>query len=264
MDRVLAFGCHPDDIEFMASGTMALLGSKGYELHFATMTGGEAGSQTEAPQLIREKRLQEARRAAEVLHGQYHYAGGNDLEVEYNDHYRKLSVKLIREVDPLIVLTHAPMDYIIDHEETSRLVRNAVFIATVPNYDCGAPLKPTKRVPYLYYWNAAKLIDIFGRPLPVRFGIDVSSVIETKQEMLACHASQRDWLRFVNGIDSYVDEMREWTRKQGELIGRPFGECFIQHVGNAYPTDNILKELIGDRLVELRRGTPEEEPPVSA
>ena len=251
MDRVLAFGCHPDDIEFMASGTMALLGLKGYELHFATMAGGEAGSQTEPPQRIRETRLEEARRAAAVVGGQFHFAGGHDLEIEYNHRYRQLSVKLIREVDPLIVLTHPPTDYMIDHEETSRLVRNASFIASVPNYDCGAPVAPTKHVPYLYYWNAVRAIDIFGRPIPLHFGVDVSSVIDEKHEMLACHASQRDWLSYINGIDSYMDEMREWTRKQGEIIGRSYGECFVQHVGNAYPTENILKNLLGDLLVEL-------------
>ncbi|HUX20023.1 MAG TPA: PIG-L family deacetylase [Spirochaetia bacterium] len=251
MERVLAFGCHPDDIEFMASGTMALLGEKGYELHFATMAGGEAGSQTEPPQHIRERRLEEARNAAAIVGGTFHYAGGSDLEVEYNHHYRRLAIRLIREVDPAIVLTHAPSDYMIDHEETSRLVRNAVFIATVPNFDCGVPTTPTKRVPYLYYWNAAGLIDIFGRPLPIHFGVDVSSAIDRKEEMLACHASQRDWLRFINGIDSYLDAMRDWTRRQGETIGRPYGECFIQHLGNAYPTENILKEILGELVVGM-------------
>ncbi len=42
MDRVLAFGCHPDDLEFMAAGTLALLAERGYEVHVATMTGGDS------------------------------------------------------------------------------------------------------------------------------------------------------------------------------------------------------------------------------
>jgi LmbE family N-acetylglucosaminyl deacetylase len=28
-DRVLAFGCHPDEVEFMAAGTLALLTRQG-------------------------------------------------------------------------------------------------------------------------------------------------------------------------------------------------------------------------------------------
>ena len=31
-DRILAFGCHPDDIEFMAAGTLALLAREGFEI----------------------------------------------------------------------------------------------------------------------------------------------------------------------------------------------------------------------------------------
>ena len=44
MKRILAFGCHPDDVEFMAAGTLALLAELGYEIHIATMAGGEVGS----------------------------------------------------------------------------------------------------------------------------------------------------------------------------------------------------------------------------
>ena len=42
-DRVLAFGCHPDDIEFMAAGTLALLAERSFEIHMATLTGSEVG-----------------------------------------------------------------------------------------------------------------------------------------------------------------------------------------------------------------------------
>jgi N-acetylglucosamine malate deacetylase 1 len=196
MDRVLAFGCHPDDVEFLCAGTLALLAGKGYEIHIATMTGGEVGSPDLTSQQIREKRLGEAARAAAVLNGRFHYAGGSDLEVEYNAAYRRMATRVMREVDPLIVLTCPPMDYMLDHEQTSLLVRNAAYIASVPLYDCGMPTTPTRRFPYLYYWNAVAMTDIFGRPLPLHFGIDVTSVMDTKHKMLACHASQRDWLSF--------------------------------------------------------------------
>ncbi len=251
--RVLLFGCHPDDIEFMAAGTALLLAERGCELHLATMTGGEVGSPTLKGQEIRARRLEEARASAGILGAQYHYAGGHDLEVEYNHHYRQLAVRVLREVDPHIVLTHPPCDYLVDHEETSRLVRNAAFIAPVPLYDCGAPLRPTAEIPYLYYWNAVKLIDNFGRPLPLHFGVDVSSVMPVKEKMLARHASQREWLRYINKFDAYVEEMKEMSARQGKLIGRPFGEGFIQHVGNGHPDDKVLKEILGDLCVPLSR-----------
>jgi len=249
MDRVLAFGCHPDDVEFMAAGTLALLARKGYEVHLATMTGGEVGSVKLSSEEIRQIRLAECEASAAVLGGKYHYAGGCDLEVEYSSHYRCLATRVVREVDPLIVLTMPPSDYLADHEQTSLLVRNAAYIASVPLYDCGAPA--TRRIPYLYYWNASGLADPLGRPLPVRFGVDVSAVIDVKERMLACHASQQEWLKFVNGWDVYTQKMRDDTAAQGRLIGRPWGECFIQHRGMGHPADNILKTILGEHVVEL-------------
>lgn len=254
MERVLAFGCHPDDVEFMCAGTLALLARKGYEIHIATMAGGEAGSPTLTSQQIRAKRLDEAARAAAVLGGRFHYAGGCDLEIEYNSAYRRMATRVMREVDPLIVLTCPPMDYLADHEQTSLLVRNAAYIASVPLYDCGVPTTPTRRFPYLYYWNAAGLTDIFGRPIPLHIGVDVSSVIETKLEMLACHASQREWLSFHNGWDAYTETMKDWSRAQGERIGAAHGECFSQHLGNGHPRDDILAAELGEFVVRLETG----------
>jgi len=251
MKRVLAFGCHPDDLEFMAAGTLALLAERNWEIHLATMAGGEVGSPNLTSQQIRARRLQEASASAQILNGTYHFAGGHDLEVEYNHLYRQRAVRVLREANPDVVLTCPPMDYLLDHEITSQLVRNAAFIASVPLFDCGVPLKPMEKIPYLYYWSASGLQDIFGRPLPLHFGVDVSSTMAVKERMLRCHESQDEWLRYINGIDSYIESMKSRTRSQGKLIGRSCGECFIQHLGNGHPRDNILKEELGDLCVEI-------------
>jgi len=251
MERVLAFGCHPDDVEYGVAGTLALLAQKGYEIHIADMTGGEVGHPTMKTQEIRKIRLEENARAAAILGGKFHCAGGHDLEVQYDAEYRKRAVRVIREVDPLIVFTAPPMDYLADHEETSKLVRNACYIASVPNYDCGVSLKPTNRFPYLYYWNASRLRDIFGRPLPLHMVVDVTAVIETKKKMLKCHESQFEWLRYHNKWQNFENIMLRDTHEQGKLINVEYGEGFIQHLGTGHPTDNILKRILGDACVEL-------------
>lgn len=247
--KVLAFGCHPDDVEFMAAGTLALLAKRGYEVHIATITGGEVGSPTLSSKAIKAKRLKEAAKSAAVLGGHYHYAGGCDLEVEYNSFHRKAATKVMREVNPDIVLTLPPMDYMQDHEITSRLVQNAAYIAPVRLYRCGAP--HTKAAPHLYYWNAIALKDVFGRPLPMHFGVDVTTVIKTKEKMLACHASQREWMAALGWGDSYIKNMLDWSKGQGKLIGRKHGECFIQHLGGGFPQDNILAEALGPLCITL-------------
>jgi hypothetical protein len=40
--------------------------------------------------------------------------------------------------------------------------------------------------------------------------------------------------------------MKTFSAKRGGPIGRPFGEGFRQHLGHAYPQDNILQKELGD------------------
>ena len=251
MTRVLAFGCHPDDIELMCGGTLALLAGAGCEIHMAIMAGGEMGSTQLPPEAIREKRLKEAEASAAVLGAKFYFAGGYDIEVDYNADYRRRTIAVMRQASPDIVLTSPPTDYLIDHEETSRLVRNAAFIASVPNYDCGHPTAPMKKIPHLYYWNASGLTDILGRPLPMTGAVDVSSVMETKTKMLACHDSQRQWLKFINGWDEYLETMRRTTAQQGQSLGLAAAEQFMQHLGSGHPQDNLLKALLGGRYHDI-------------
>ena len=252
MERILAFGSHPDDIEFMCAGTLALLAREGHEIHMAVMAGGEMGSAELPPQKIRQKRLKEAEAAAAVIGARFHYAGGYDIEIEYNAEYRRRSIRVMREAAPTIVFAPPPVDYLIDHEETSRLVRNAAFIATCPNFDCLVPTTPTAKIPHLYYWDAIGGKDIFGRPLPLTCAVDISPAIDTKEKMLACHASQREWLRIASGWDEYVETMKRTAAQQGQRAGCPLAECFVQHLGSNYPNDNILAKLLGKRCIELQ------------
>lgn len=249
--RVLAFGCHPDDVEGFCAGTLALLARKGWEVHIAVMASGEMGSTHLPPQAIRAQRAKEAEAAAELLGARLYWAGVRDIEVAYTAEYRRRVVQIVRGVNPDLVFTHPPTDYLIDHEETSRLVRNAVFVAPIPNYDDGTPSKPTSRIPHLYYMNAAGRRDIFGRPLPLSCAVNILSVLEFKTKMLACHASQRAWLRYINGWDEYLDNLRRLAEEEGRAAGLQAAEGFIQHRGLGHPQDNLLREILGGLCIDL-------------
>ena len=69
--------------------------------------------------------------------------------------------------------------------------------------------------------------------------------METKTAMLACHASQREWLRAHHGTDEYLDSMRNWSAARGKLIGTAAAEAFVQHRGHSYPRNDLLAELLG-------------------
>ncbi len=63
--------------------------------------------------------------------------------------------------------------------------------------------------------------------------------------MLACHASQRNWLLKQHGIDEYLDSQEHWSRLRGTEFGVDHAEAFRQYRGHPYPQDNRLLELLG-------------------
>jgi hypothetical protein len=74
--------------------------------------------------------------------------------------------------------------------------------------------------------------------------VDIGSVIERKAELLAAHASQRDWLRSQHGEDNYILSMKEWARLRGRLAGIEFGEGLTPHRGHPFPArSRVLGEL---------------------
>ena len=62
--------------------------------------------------------------------------------------------------------------------------------------------------------------------------------------MLACHASQREWLRAYHGMDEYLDAMRRHAAMRGRQAGVAAAEAFVQHRGHAYPRNDLLAELL--------------------
>lgn len=255
--RILAVGAHPDDVEIMCAGTLFLLRDLGYEIHMATMSLGDCGSMVHSAQEIRRIRRAEAEDACRVLGATYHYVGFNDFSIFNNDGTKRRTTALLRDIDPGIVFTHPPLDYMTDHETTSLLVRNACFYAPAPNYDTlnYTPTIRSSAIPCLFYADPLEGIDHFGKSVVPQLYVDISSSMERKLEMLTRHESQRTWLRAHHGIDEYLESVRSWNaelaRNASAISGRPvqYAEGFRQHHGHSYPGKDILPELLGGKVI---------------
>lgn len=249
--RVFAIHAHPDDIEFQCAGTLALLKDRGCEICVATMTPGDCGSAEMGSEEIAATRRAEARAAAELLGADSVCLEFRDLSIVHDNDSRRRVTEAVRRTRPDIVITAPPVDYMSDHEMTSRLVRDACFNAPIPNYVTHQwePAAPIAKIPHLYYVDAIEGVDHFGRDLPPQFIVDVSTVFELKERMLACHDSQRAWLRQQHGIDEYLESNRRWSKKRGGQAGVEHGEAFTQHRGHPYPHDNLLATLLGAERV---------------
>lgn len=250
MPKILALFCHPDDIELLCAGTLRLLVERGWELRCVTMTGGDLGASSGTREAIRTRRLQEAETAATRLGGSYAWAGLHDLAIHYCPEQLLAVTRQIRDFAPDVVITHSPDCYMIDHEETSRLVRMASFTAGVPLYETPG-FAPTHKTPVLYYADAIDFKDKLGKAVEASFYVDITSTFADRQEALACHASQREWLRDHHGIDEYLLANERMAQECGRLATARSGqktishaEGFRQHLGHGYPHDNALAEAL--------------------
>ncbi len=240
--RVLALLAHPDDAEFMCAGTLIRLAVAGWEVHIATAAPGDCGTMTENRWDISARRTTEAAAAAALIGATYHCLDERDGLIVYDKPTLQKSIELFRRVAPRLVFTHTSQDYMMDHVMVSHLARAASFIYGTPNIS-ELPLREGSCVPHLYYCDAMEGIDPLGNPIQPSVWVDIAQQLEKKAEMLACHKSQREWLRAHHGTDEYIDAMRRHAALRGREAGVAAAEAFVQHVGHAYPTNDLLAEL---------------------
>jgi LmbE family N-acetylglucosaminyl deacetylase len=211
------------------------------------MTPGDKGSADLTRSEISFIRKAEAAKAAEMLGGAYHCLECDDVYIMYDRETINKATAVIRKVRPAIVFTASPNDYMIDHEMASLVVQTACFASGVKNMEVTE--EPYESVPYLYYVDPMEGKDKFGNTVQPSFYVDITSEMNKKEEMLGCHASQREWLRKHHKMDEYILAMKRFAEHQGEAINSKYAEGFRQHLGHGYPQDNILKELLGEAVV---------------
>ncbi len=246
---VLAFFAHPDDAEILCAGTLSLLKKAGYSIHIATIGLGDKGTAKHSKEEIISLRRTEAIKAAGILEGRYHCLGFEDIFILYERESIEKASALARHIQPSIVFTHSPDDYMLDHEISSNIVQTACFTTGMKNL--AIPEKPYGPVPYLYYTDAVESKDKFGNRIKPGVFVDISAEIETKEIMLASHASQRDWLMAHHKVDEYLLAMKSVARSRGGESGFEYAEAFRQHLGHGFPQDNILLETLGKEKIKL-------------
>src|ERR1700722_3553530 len=99
MVDILAFGAHPDDIEFGCGGILAKAVGRGHTVLFVDLTSGEKGSN--GTPAIREK---EAREAARLVGAERLFLGFVDCEIVDTYEGRLKLVQVLREYKPRLVL----------------------------------------------------------------------------------------------------------------------------------------------------------------
>jgi LmbE family N-acetylglucosaminyl deacetylase len=247
MPTAFAIAAHPDDIEFLMAGTLIRLRDAGYEIHYMNLASGSCGTTQYDRNTIATMRRAEAQNACRRIGAKFHTNLVGDLEIFYEPKTLSKVASVIREVAPRIVLTHAPVDYMEDHTNTSRLAVTGAFARGMPNFltDPPRPIAPGPVTVYHAqpYGNHDQLRQLV-RP---EIFVDVGAVHAFKTEMLAEHKTQKTWLDQSQGLDSYLITMRDLDRQVGAMSGRyELAEGWRRHLhlGFCGPDDDPLSEAL--------------------
>lgn len=218
--RILAIGAHPDDIELLCAGTLALYSKRGDTIFICHVCDGNKGSMTHTSEEIAKIRRDEAIQSAKVIGATSIWAGISDGEVVLDLDSREKIIDVIRQANPDLIITHSPDDYHSDHINVSRLVFDATYLANLKLWKTNYP--PSDKLPYLYYIDTIAGINF----IPTEY-VDITDTIETKIEMMMKMKSQLGWLKDMHNCDA-PEFIKSVAKFRGFQAGVLYAEAFAQ------------------------------------
>jgi len=240
---IVLIGAHPDDAEIKAGGTMALWAKEGFRLHIVTMTNGDAGHQTLGREALAARRKGEAAAAAALVGAKSTVLDNHDGELQPTLEVRRQVIRIIRESEADVVITHRPNDYHPDHRYTAQAVQDAAYMVTVPHVVEDAPVL-RKNPLFLYF------ADHFERPAPFRpdVAVDVDSVMATKWAMLDKMECQfYEWMPWHDGN---LDSVPAGAKDRLKWLRKTWGPVFERYTGRIAKG---LKQAYGKRSADKIR-----------
>lgn len=217
--RVLAIGCHPDDLEIGCGGTLAKYTQTGNDVFMCHIANGDMGHAVIMPEELRRIRTAEAEKSGALLGAKEVFnIDVPDLVVDSTnlDTVKKV-IEIIRHVRPDVIITHSPEDYMTDHLETGRIVFNASFSSSVPHF---GPGDVHGLIAPLYYMDTLAGVNF----LPEEY-VDITDTLELKLQAVDKHESQVKWMRDHDHID-FLDFVRTVSKFRGLQCGAKYAEGF--------------------------------------
>ena len=220
--NVLALGAHPDDIEILCAGTLALYAQAGHTVFIGVFNSGSMGDLKVPPDELARVRKTEAEASAAILGARLLWPGVTDELVFPNEAQRRLMIDLLREADPDVILTHSPNDYHPDHRYVSQLVFDSYFQKGLPHLPGQHQAACRFGQAQVYY-----LDNLGGIGFQPTEYVDITSTMDSKRRMLECHQSQVKPMRELAHTD-LLDLVEIQSRFRGFAAGCQYAEGFTR------------------------------------
>ena len=216
--KILAVGCHPDDLEILCAGTLARCRKRGDRVWMAYVMNGRDGSRTIPPERLERVRERELRASARLIGARVLWPNLAGVSLDEVPGARAAVLDLVREYRADLVITHDPECYHPNHRAVSRMVRDAVFSASLPRVRSRFPA--VEPPPALVYMDT--IAGVHFEPTEY---VDITHTMKKKKAMLACHRSQFAWLKSHVAV-SVMDLMLTQSRFRGFQAGCAYAEGF--------------------------------------
>ena len=129
--NILAIGAHPDDIEFLCAGTLALYAKQGHKIFIAVATNGNVGSPTLSKTEISEIRKNECLQSCKLINAKLIWMNFDDEWLYDTPESRNKFIDAIRESQADIVFIHNKNDYHPDHRNAGKIAEDSKIPVSV-------------------------------------------------------------------------------------------------------------------------------------
>lgn len=220
VQRLIVVAAHPDDLETICGGTIALLSRRGVKVFSVNCTLGDIGTQDAATTrpAVATTRLLEAEAAARILGiDQVGSLGHHDGELVADLELRAQIARLYRVTQADTLLTFDPFwsgQVHPDHRAAGQAALDAYMPSKMPLYrpeqlrEPGAGLGCLQRV---FLFSTARDPDVY---------VDVTADYATKLAACMAHRSQ-----FPDG-EASLDWLKRLDQERGQPIGVPYAESY--------------------------------------
>ena len=226
----LVVAAHPDDIEFMAGGTLATWIAQGTSVHYLLVTDGASGSRDpqQTPEVLAARRRSEQCAAADLLGvTSVTFLGYSDAELEPSLALRIAIARVIRQVRPEVVLTFDPQR----HYSTNGINHTDHLVVGASTLGAVMPLANTRLAARTLLEEGLEPHDVravylFDPATPTDWMPLARRELEQKASALQAHASQ---LTLWDGVAAAYTHARDTAQAANRAgVSCAYAEAFVR------------------------------------